>query len=94
MLRTAGAVASITGRGVSVTGFAVVLRRLERLEQNLNEAMQGLRAVAERLHRPSVSLGVGACSGSPRIQEHGRGTNGVAREGARRVRDGAWSPRS
>jgi hypothetical protein len=45
-----GALASVAGLGVSVAGFAVALRRLGRLGQNLNEGMGRRRAELERLH--------------------------------------------
>src|SRR5262245_26542925 len=44
-----GAVASIAGLGVSVAGFALVLRRLGQLEHNLNEALGRLKAEVERV---------------------------------------------
>ena len=50
LVGSVGAVAGIAGLGVSVAGFAVVLRRLKRLEQNLNGAMGRLRAEVEQLH--------------------------------------------
>ena len=45
-----GALASVAGLGVSIAGFAIVWKCLQRLEQNLNRAMDKLRAEVERLH--------------------------------------------
>jgi hypothetical protein len=39
----------VAGLGVSVAGFAVVLRRLDRLEANVNAAMERIRAEVERV---------------------------------------------
>jgi hypothetical protein len=50
LVSSVGAAASVAGLGVSVAGFAVVLSRLRRLEQNLNRGMDALRAEVERLH--------------------------------------------
>jgi hypothetical protein len=50
LVSSIGAVASVAGLGVSVAGFAIVWKRLQRLEQNLNRAMDQLRAEVERLH--------------------------------------------
>jgi hypothetical protein len=50
LISTVGAVASVAGLGVSVAGFGLVLRRLDRLEQNLNLGMQTIRAEVEKLH--------------------------------------------
>jgi hypothetical protein len=50
LVSSAGAIASVAGLGVSVAGFAIVWKRLQRLEQNLNRALDQLRAEVERLH--------------------------------------------
>ena len=50
LISSVGAVASVVGLGVSVAGFALVLRRLDRLESGLNAAMGKLQSVVERLH--------------------------------------------
>jgi hypothetical protein len=49
LLTGAGAAASVVGLGVSVAGFALVLSRLNRLENNLNDALGRLRAEVERV---------------------------------------------
>jgi hypothetical protein len=50
LVSSVGAVASVAGLGVSVAGFAVVLLRLARLENGLNQGLDKLRAEVERLH--------------------------------------------
>jgi hypothetical protein len=50
LVSTVGAVASVAGLGVSVAGFALVMRRLARLEQNLNHGLDKIRVEVERLH--------------------------------------------
>lgn len=50
LVSTVGAVASVAGLGVSVGGFALVLRRLARLEQNLNQGLDKVRVEVERLN--------------------------------------------
>jgi hypothetical protein len=76
-----GALASAAGLGVSVAGFAVVLRRLERLEQNLNQALDRLRADVERLHLKLDMLQMAELraaweqlAGAGRTDRPGRGT--------------------
>lgn len=49
LISSVGAVASVAGLGVSVAGFAMILRRLERLEANANAAMERIRAEVERV---------------------------------------------
>lgn len=49
LIGSAGAVAGIANLGVSVAGFAEVLRRLNRLEHNLNQGMDRLRAEVEKV---------------------------------------------
>jgi hypothetical protein len=50
MVSSIGAVASVAGLGVSVAGFAVVLKRLDRLEHGLNQGMDRIRVAIEKLH--------------------------------------------
>ncbi len=50
LVSSVGAVASVVGLGVSVAGFAIVWKRLQRLEQNLNRAMDQLGAEVQSLH--------------------------------------------
>ena len=50
LLGSVGAVASVAGLGTSVLGFHLVLRRLDRLEQNVLASLGGIRAEVERLH--------------------------------------------
>jgi hypothetical protein len=50
LVSSIGAVASVAGLGVSVAGFALVLSRLARLEQNLNQGMDHIRAEVEKLN--------------------------------------------
>jgi hypothetical protein len=49
LIGSIGAAASVAGLGVSVAGFALVLRRLDRLENSLNQGMDRLRAAVERV---------------------------------------------
>lgn len=49
LISSVGAAASVIGLGVSVAGFALVLRRLDRLETNVNASMVKLRAEVERV---------------------------------------------
>ena len=49
MISSVGAVASVAGLGVSVAGFAVVLRRLDRLEANVGAAMGKIQAEVEKV---------------------------------------------
>jgi hypothetical protein len=49
LIGSIGAVASVANLGVSVAGFAVVLRRLDRLEHNLNRGMDRLRGEVEKV---------------------------------------------
>ena len=50
LIGSVGAAASVIGLGVSVAGFGLVLRRLDRLEHNLNQAVGRLRAEVEQVH--------------------------------------------
>jgi hypothetical protein len=56
LVSSVGAVASVAGLGVSVAGFAVVMRQLARLEQNLNQGLDRIRVEVERLHHRQEML--------------------------------------
>jgi hypothetical protein len=50
LISSVGTVASVVGLGVSAVGFALVLRRLDRLESGLNAAMRRLQSAVDRVH--------------------------------------------
>jgi hypothetical protein len=49
LIGTVGAVSSVAGLGVSVVGFAMVLRRLGRLEDSLNTGLKKLEAQVQEI---------------------------------------------